>query len=94
MALPHQLMRITRIVLAALFCLVMLTRLLTPAAANVNLAFAVYPGFEKWFPTYPRYFVFLLLTNGVSYWLTERLARKLAQSWDAKIRRSSATRAT
>ena len=43
----------------AMLGLVGVTRLTTPRAANVNLAFSVFTGWEKIFPTYPRYFVFL-----------------------------------
>lgn len=56
--------------------LVLLTRVLAPPATNVNLAFSVYPGFEKWFPTYGRYFVFMFVLNGVSFLLTEKVARR------------------
>lgn len=61
----------------AMLGLVGLTRLTTPRAANVNLAFAVFPGWEKYFSTYPRYFAFLCLLCAGSYWLTERVARSL-----------------
>ena len=46
----------------ALFVLLGLTRLLTPASANINLVFAVTPGFERSFPTFGRYFLFLFGT--------------------------------
>jgi hypothetical protein len=46
----------------ALFVLLGVTRLLTPAHANINLVFAVTPGFEQSFPTFGRYFLFLFGT--------------------------------
>jgi len=61
----------------AMLGLVLVSRVLTPAKANVNLSSAVFPGFEKWFPTYPRYFVFLFFANALVFFLTERLARLL-----------------
>ncbi len=46
----------------ALFILLGVTRLLTPASANINLVFAVTPGWERSFPTFGRYFLFLFGT--------------------------------
>jgi len=46
----------------ALFVLLGVTRLLTPASANINLVFAVTPGWEGSFPTFGRYFLFLFGT--------------------------------
>jgi hypothetical protein len=61
--------------LAALLALVLVTRLTTAPLHNVNLAFAVHPGWERYFPTYDRYFLFLLFTNALVFRLAERLAR-------------------
>ena len=41
---------------AAYLALWAVTRLATPASANINLAFRVYPGWESRFPSYPLYF--------------------------------------
>lgn len=46
----------------ALFLLLGVTRLVTPASANINLVFAVTPGWERAFPTFGRYFFFLFGT--------------------------------
>ncbi len=40
---------------AALVVLILLCRLVTPPHANVNVAFAIYPGWEKVFPSHPVY---------------------------------------
>lgn len=36
----------------ALVVLILLCRLVTPPSANVNVAFAIYPGWEKYFPSH------------------------------------------
>lgn len=43
----------------ALVAVFAITRAATPPAENVNLAFAVWPGWESWFPSYVLYIVFL-----------------------------------
>lgn len=52
-----------------------LTRLTTPARANVNLAFAVFTGWEQTFSSFPRYFAFMFSVAAVSYLLGELLVR-------------------
>ena len=46
--------------LAALAAVYAVTRAVTPRAENVNLAFAVWPGWETWFPSYVAYIAFLV----------------------------------
>jgi hypothetical protein len=46
---------------AAFFALWVLCRLITPPAANVNLAFRVADGWAVYFPSYPRYAAMLLM---------------------------------
>lgn len=51
-------------------------RWLTPAAANLNLAHAVWPGWETLFPSYLGYQVILLCIAGASFALIESLTRR------------------
>ena len=44
----------------ALVTLILVCRLVTPQRANVNVAFAIYPGLEKVFPNHPVYLVTML----------------------------------
>lgn len=44
----------------ALVALILLSRLVTPPRANVNVAFAIYPGWEKVFPSHPVYLVTMI----------------------------------
>ena len=44
-----------------------LTRVVTPPAANVNLAFAVWPGWEPWFPSYFAYIAILTAVSTVVF---------------------------
>ncbi|MFY9609384.1 MAG: hypothetical protein WAU45_12315 [Blastocatellia bacterium] len=39
----------------ALISLILICRLVTPPGANVNVAFAVYPGWDRLFPNHPAY---------------------------------------
>jgi hypothetical protein len=62
--------------LAAYFALWMLTRVATPAWANVNLAFRVYPGWERWFHSYPIYFATLFALAAVVFLVFECFFRR------------------
>lgn len=55
-----------------------LTRWLTPPAANVNLAFAVYPGWEAMFPGYLSYAVALHAGGAATFALVELALRRWA----------------
>ncbi len=54
-----------------------LARLLTPASFNVNLVFAVWPGWEHLFPSHGLYLVGLAVLASSSYYVLERLALRL-----------------
>jgi hypothetical protein len=54
------------------------TRLLTPAAANMNLAFAVWSGWESSFPSYAAYEMVLLGGAGAAFFCGDRLLRRWA----------------
>ena len=53
------------------------TRLLTPRAANVNLAFAVASGWETTFPSYPIYILLLVSAGAVTFFAAELGLRKV-----------------
>jgi len=57
--------------------LLLLTRLLTPRAANVNLAFAVEHGWEKTFPSYPVYLLLLVAAGTATFALAQLGLRKV-----------------
>ncbi len=61
----------------ALFVLMAVTRLATPRAANVNIAFSVWPGWQRYFPDYPAYFALLMITSAVTFFAVERVAAVL-----------------
>lgn len=52
------------------------TRLLTPPAANVNLAFAIWTGWEGSFPSYAAYEGVLLGGAGAVFFCGDRLLRR------------------
>lgn len=54
------------------------TRLFTPAALNINLAHAVYPGWEKLFPAYWQYWLFTAAGSLLALWLA---AQALGTKW-------------
>ena len=45
----------------ALAVLILVSRLVTPAHANVNVSFAIYPGWEKVFPSHPIYLAAMIV---------------------------------
>ncbi|MEZ4448804.1 MAG: hypothetical protein R3B09_04925 [Nannocystaceae bacterium] len=63
--------------IATLAGIVALSRLVTPPAANVNLAFAIHPGWEPLFPSHGAYLRVLGLTAAASVWALELVLRRL-----------------
>lgn len=61
----------------AFAALLVVTRLLTPASANVNLAFAVASGWERIFPSYPLYLSLLLVAGAATFFVTELGLRRV-----------------
>jgi hypothetical protein len=64
---------------AAYLLLLVMTRLVTPPRANVNLAFSVYPGWEQRFPNYAVYLAMLIacgaaLSFAIEYVVTRERA--------------------
>ena len=60
----------------SLVALVAFSRLATPASANVNLAFAVYPGWENRFPSHPVYLITIIAASVAYFVGTELLLRR------------------
>ncbi len=52
------------------------TRLLTPRAANVNLAFFVHPGWERLFPVYALYFFAIVALAAGTFSVVERVLHR------------------
>jgi hypothetical protein len=73
----------------AFVALQQVTRVLTPPAANVNLAFAVWPGWEGRFHSYVSYEALLVAAGLGGFFVVEQVARLAA----AALQRSRATRA-
>ena len=63
--------------LAAYLGLWVLTRLVTPESANINLAFHVWPGWEDRFSTYPIYFATLLVSGACTFVISEGFFRRV-----------------
>lgn len=61
--------------LAGLLALIGLSRALTPARANVNVAFAIYPGWETYFPSHPVYLMAMMLLAAVHFLVTGLILR-------------------
>ena len=57
--------------------LLLLTRLVTPPAANVNLAFAVAAGWERAFPSYPLYLLLMVSAGAATFFTAELGLRKV-----------------
>ena len=62
---------------AGLLVLNLVSRLVTPPAENVNLAFAVWRGWEGYFPSHPLYIAMLLAGSGVAFALLTPALRRL-----------------
>lgn len=58
---------------AGMLFLQLLCRLFTPPAANVNLAHAVYTGWERIYPTYRIFWIAMFLQAVLVYFLVDRM---------------------
>jgi hypothetical protein len=64
---------------AAMLALAAVTRIATPPPANVNLVFAVWKGWEAYFPRYELYFALVVSGAAATFFVVERaLARWVA----------------
>ena len=61
----------------ALFVLLGITRVVTPQRSNINLVFAVPPGWELRFPHFPAYFAFLFATAFVTFVAVDALLSRV-----------------
>lgn len=62
------------------FIVQLISRLITPAALNVNLAHSIQPGWENFFNSYLRFWLVLSFLVGICLWI---LAFLLAKLWPA-----------
>jgi hypothetical protein len=69
-----------------LIALAVVTRLLTPPAANINLAFSVWAGWETVFPSYFHYALMMLALAAVLFFLFEITARRWQDGTDKRTR--------
>jgi hypothetical protein len=60
----------------ALVTLILVCRLVTPAQANVNVAFAIYPGWEKIFPSHPIYLAVMMVQSAGYFFVCEYALRR------------------
>ena len=60
----------------ALITLILVCRLVTPPAANVNVAFAIYPGWERFFPSHPIYLATMMAQAAVYFFICEYSLRR------------------
>ncbi len=68
----------------AIISSIVVSRLLTPAASNVNLAFAIPPGMDRYFTSH---FVYLAVMVGITsgyFWIVEVLLRRIVGAKKAK----------
>jgi hypothetical protein len=61
---------------AALVALILVCRFITPARANVNVAFAIYPGWETIFPSHLIYIAVLMIQSAGYFLFCEFAARR------------------
>ena len=61
---------------ASLVALILVCRLVTPAAANVNVAFAIYPGWEKLFPSHLVYLAVMMVQSAGYFFICEYALRR------------------
>ena len=64
--------------LGSFFALWCVSRAITPASANINLAFRIPAGWTNNFPNYPIYFLTLLLGGAATFAIAEPLTRRFA----------------
>lgn len=62
------------------FVMQLLSRLLTPAAMNVNLSHNIQSGWEQHFSSYWKFWLLLTLLNGVGLWI---VGKGLSRLWPA-----------
>lgn len=60
-----------------LVALGLVTRMVTPEHANVNLSFSVWAGWEQTFPSYFWYVVLILSASATTFWVLESIVRKV-----------------
>jgi hypothetical protein len=59
------------------FVVQLLSRLMTPAAMNVNLSQRIQPGWEQFFSSYWKFWFVLTMLVGICLWILESLLKRL-----------------
>jgi len=62
--------------IVALIALILVCRLVTPPQANINVAFAIYPGWEKYYPSHLSYLITMLSIATGYFFITEFVLRR------------------
>ena len=60
----------------ALVALILVCRLVTPRQANINVAFAIYPGWEKYFSSHMVYLATMICMAAGYFFITEYVLRR------------------
>jgi hypothetical protein len=63
---------------------IIVSRLLTPAPSNVNLAFAIPPGMDRYFTSHFVYLAFMVSISCAYFWIVEVLLRRIVGAKKAK----------
>jgi hypothetical protein len=79
------------VAITGLAALMAASRLVTPRALNVNLAYGVYAGWEALFPDPRVYYAALVAVSALAFWAIERIMRR--DRWDQRRPRPSVTSA-
>jgi len=75
------------------FVVQVLSRLLTPAAMNVNLAHRIQDGWEQSFSAYWKFWLLLSLLVGITLWILGLLLQALWPAPEASVATETSTRA-
>ena len=72
----------------AMMTIIGLSRLFAPPATNLNLAFAVWKGWESWFPRPHLYLAFILVVNSAGFAVADQVMRRLVPAFSPRNERS------
>jgi len=72
------------------FCVQLLSRLISPAEMNVNLAHAIQPGWEQTFSSYLKFWLVLSLLVGICLWVLGLILKWLWPASPAQIEAKTA----
>lgn len=72
----------------ALIALQLVCRLLTPPAANVNVAHAVYAGYQRIYPSYAWFWLASFVQTAGAYFVLDRILRWLLPRWAQRLQQT------